>query len=339
MSRDQRINRNIERWIAQLERDGLDSTYPTSELGGLFMIISSGFGKRNVKRHGEDTPPPTKDHKAQDATVLTPVHFSKFPQAKAQVDEILKNYPGLKDDFAAQMQRYPTPQDLHHIPVKSKVAGVVLYVGEWNAASGETVMIGGVDGKIYTYAHLAEDSFKVKEGDTVRRGQDVAILGRTGTTNGGKCVHVVERQFRFPPREGEKPDFDRWSFLRREGTRVSPAEFREAMDGLRERLGDKPNWLESMKRIEGKFMHRPHAKEGDVIRPALEQDVRPELAKPKPKAKAPDAAKPPASKERSWGEWADSLNSALCTVSFGWVGSCQASASPPPPRPSAPRQR
>lgn len=85
---------------------------------------------------------------------------------------------------------------------------------EW----GWFVWIVGDDGLNYIYAHCKADSLKVKEGQTVKAGQAIGIMGNTGNAAGG-WLHV-----HF---EVRKPG----------GTPINPA----AYAGIKNQVGSWPN--------------------------------------------------------------------------------------------------
>ncbi len=64
------------------------------------------------------------------------------------------------------------------VGVVATVSGRVLFVGEWDAASGHTVFIGGRDGRIYSFAHLASSTVQV--GQSVAQGDTIGVYGRSG---------------------------------------------------------------------------------------------------------------------------------------------------------------
>lgn len=64
------------------------------------------------------------------------------------------------------------------VGVVATVSGRVLFVGEWDAASGHTVFIGGRDGRIYSFAHLGSSTVQV--GQSVVQGDTIGVYGRSG---------------------------------------------------------------------------------------------------------------------------------------------------------------
>ncbi|MHA1549163.1 MAG: peptidoglycan DD-metalloendopeptidase family protein, partial [Alphaproteobacteria bacterium] len=79
--------------------------------------------------------------------------------------------------------------------VKATEAGKVIYAGNELEGYGELVLIRHADGWVSAYAHNKQ--IKVKKGDTVRRGQTVALAGRSGS--------VSSPQVHFELRRGAKP--------------------------------------------------------------------------------------------------------------------------------------
>jgi murein DD-endopeptidase MepM/ murein hydrolase activator NlpD len=78
------------------------------------------------------------------------------------------------------------------VGVVATVSGRVLFVGEWDAASGHTVFVGGRDGRIYSFAHL--DSSSVQVGQSVTQGEFIGVYGRSGNARhreGGNLHYTV----------------------------------------------------------------------------------------------------------------------------------------------------
>lgn len=82
-------------------------------------------------------------------------------------------YPHNAIDVFARLES-PTSD----VGVVATVSGRVLFVGEWDAASGHTVFIGGRDGRIYSFAHL--ESSTVQVGQSVAQGEIIGVYGRSG---------------------------------------------------------------------------------------------------------------------------------------------------------------
>lgn len=87
-------------------------------------------------------------------------------------------------------------------PVYAAADGVVVYAGNTGGSSGTYIVIQH-DNNIYTnYAHLVKNSFTVKEGDHVTKGQKIGGIGQTGMATG---VHLHFGAFvGYPNREGSK---------------------------------------------------------------------------------------------------------------------------------------
>jgi murein DD-endopeptidase MepM/ murein hydrolase activator NlpD len=79
--------------------------------------------------------------------------------------------------------------------VKAAEAGTVIYAGNELEGYGNLVLIRHADGWVSAYAHNA--SITVKRGDQVRRGQNIALAGMTGS--------VKTPQVHFELRRGAKP--------------------------------------------------------------------------------------------------------------------------------------
>ena len=80
-------------------------------------------------------------------------------------------------------------------PVKAAEGGVVAYAGNELKGYGNLVLIRHPDGWVSAYAHNGD--IKVKRGDTVARGQTVAVSGQSG--------NVSSPQLHFELRKGSTP--------------------------------------------------------------------------------------------------------------------------------------
>jgi len=79
--------------------------------------------------------------------------------------------------------------------VKASEAGTVIYAGNELAGYGNLVLVRHADGWVSAYAHNSE--IVVSRGDTVQRGQTIALAGMTGS--------VTSPQVHFELRKGAKP--------------------------------------------------------------------------------------------------------------------------------------
>jgi murein DD-endopeptidase MepM/ murein hydrolase activator NlpD len=79
--------------------------------------------------------------------------------------------------------------------VKAAEGGVVAYAGNVLKGYGNLVLIRHPDGWVSAYAHNGD--IKVKRGDTVARGQTVAVSGQSG--------NVSSPQLHFELRKGSTP--------------------------------------------------------------------------------------------------------------------------------------
>lgn len=76
-------------------------------------------------------------------------------------------------------------------PIKAAENGVVIFAGPGLRDFGNTVLVRHDDGMVTVYGHASEIS--VSRGDTVRRGQDIAISGMTGSAE-TPMVHFEVRK-------------------------------------------------------------------------------------------------------------------------------------------------
>jgi murein DD-endopeptidase MepM/ murein hydrolase activator NlpD len=80
-------------------------------------------------------------------------------------------------------------------PVHAADDGTVIYSGNELKGYGNLILVRHSDGWVSAYAHNSE--LKVKRGDTIRRGDVVALAGATGSVN--------QPQVHFELRQGNKP--------------------------------------------------------------------------------------------------------------------------------------
>jgi len=76
-------------------------------------------------------------------------------------------------------------------PVKAAENGVVIYAGDGLKEFGKTVLVRHEDGLVTVYGHTSE--IKVKRGDTVRRGQEIALSGMSGNADRPKLHFEVRK--------------------------------------------------------------------------------------------------------------------------------------------------
>jgi murein DD-endopeptidase MepM/ murein hydrolase activator NlpD len=76
-------------------------------------------------------------------------------------------------------------------PVKAAENGVVIYAGDGLKEFGNTVLVRHEDGLVTVYGHASE--IKVARGDTVRRGQEIASSGMSGSAATPKLHFEVRK--------------------------------------------------------------------------------------------------------------------------------------------------
>lgn len=76
-------------------------------------------------------------------------------------------------------------------PVKAAENGVVIYAGDGLKEFGNTVLVRHEDGLVTVYGHASE--LKVSRGDKVKRGQEIAKSGMSGTTDSPKLHFEVRK--------------------------------------------------------------------------------------------------------------------------------------------------
>jgi murein DD-endopeptidase MepM/ murein hydrolase activator NlpD len=80
-------------------------------------------------------------------------------------------------------------------PVKAAENGVVIYSGDGLKELGKTILVRHADGIVTVYGHASD--LKVKRGDTVKRGQEIALSGISGSAK--------QPQLHFEVRKNSKP--------------------------------------------------------------------------------------------------------------------------------------
>ena len=76
-------------------------------------------------------------------------------------------------------------------PVKAAENGVVIYAGDGLKEFGNTVLVRHEDGLVTVYGHAS--SLKVARGEKVKRGQEIAVSGMSGTTDAPKLHFEVRK--------------------------------------------------------------------------------------------------------------------------------------------------
>ncbi len=76
-------------------------------------------------------------------------------------------------------------------PVKAAENGVVIYAGDGLKEFGNTVLVRHEDGLVTVYGHAGE--LKVGRGDTVKRGQEIAVSGMSGSADRPKLHFEVRK--------------------------------------------------------------------------------------------------------------------------------------------------
>ncbi len=76
-------------------------------------------------------------------------------------------------------------------PIKAAENGVVIYAGDGLKEFGNTVLVRHEDGLVTVYGHASE--LKVERGTKVKRGQEIAVSGMSGTTDAPKLHFEVRK--------------------------------------------------------------------------------------------------------------------------------------------------
>ncbi|MFM9890776.1 MAG: M23 family metallopeptidase [Rickettsiales bacterium] len=173
------VNPQLQAWLIGLMESGIDRSIPMRSPLEEPGKITSGWGVRDSTAiaHAKGTPAATGNHRAVDMTT----------QLKAAGRQV---------------------------PVHSLVGGTLLFAGEIDKGSGYSVVLGGDDGYVYTFAHLRADSVKSLTAHLAKHPRQhldrdgvVAMMGHTGTAS-ADIVHVVRYAL---------PGFAAWSWKNRSG--------------------------------------------------------------------------------------------------------------------------
>jgi murein DD-endopeptidase MepM/ murein hydrolase activator NlpD len=76
-------------------------------------------------------------------------------------------------------------------PVKAAENGVVIYAGDGLKEFGNTVLVRHENGLVTVYGHASE--LKVQRGQKVRRGEDIALAGMSGSADTPKLHFEVRK--------------------------------------------------------------------------------------------------------------------------------------------------
>lgn len=76
-------------------------------------------------------------------------------------------------------------------PVKAAENGVVIYAGDGLKEFGNTVLVRHEDGLVTVYGHASE--IKVQRGQQVRRGEEIALAGMSGSADTPKLHFEVRK--------------------------------------------------------------------------------------------------------------------------------------------------
>jgi murein DD-endopeptidase MepM/ murein hydrolase activator NlpD len=80
-------------------------------------------------------------------------------------------------------------------PVKAAENGVVIYAGDGLKELGKTILVRHADGLVTVYGHVSK--IDVKRGDDIKRGQQIASSGMSGSAK--------QPQLHFEVRKNSKP--------------------------------------------------------------------------------------------------------------------------------------
>ena len=138
--------------------------------------MAQGSTKRQVTKRSKASPPP-------------PILSGSFlPPVSGRV---ISGFGAKKNGLHNDGINYAVPLGT---PVKAAENGVVVYAGNDLPGFGNLLLVKHANGYVTAYAHT--QSFLVKQGSRVKRGQVIAKSGKSG--------NVVEPQLHFEIRQGSR---------------------------------------------------------------------------------------------------------------------------------------
>jgi murein DD-endopeptidase MepM/ murein hydrolase activator NlpD len=149
------------------------------------------------------TPPAAKSTPTETLASYTPPKKEKIIQAAAEDDAVAPDSTGIgKMRWPVRgrvISGFGSGKDGDGIdisvpegtPVKAAENGVVIYAGNGLKEFGNTVLVRHEDGLVTVYGHAS--SLEVTRGQKVKRGQEIALSGMSGTTDSPKLHFEVRK--------------------------------------------------------------------------------------------------------------------------------------------------
>ncbi|MFH1455418.1 MAG: M23 family metallopeptidase [archaeon] len=132
-------------------------------------------------------------------TALTALSFLDLPKQSKEVTYTCPTeYPVVTSSYGVRKARPHAGIDIRAYcgtKIFASAEGKVVFVEEGkNAGFGNSVIIYHPDGLYTHYAHLQDSSIRVKEGDYVVTGEQIALAGNTGLANMPCHLHFEVRE-------------------------------------------------------------------------------------------------------------------------------------------------
>lgn len=189
------------------EKDTLKTFHDTGEEGEsaiLDVLHRAGIGKRSTTASKGGAPPPASPS-TPPGTAKTPATATpKAPVAPSSLAKVPAHYSGayrwpleagiISSEYGERWGKMHKGLDIaahSGEPVYAVAAGEVIYAGDGLSGYGNVVILKHDDKVTSLYAH--NSTLKVKQGEQVKQGDLIALLGSTGHST-GPHVHFEFRQ-------------------------------------------------------------------------------------------------------------------------------------------------
>ena len=184
-----------------LLRIGQTLTIPSGAVAATTLASAKPAAVDPVKT--ASTPPAAKETPTQTLASYTPPKKEKVIQQAEDEDSVAPNATGIaKMRWPVRgrvISGFGSGKDGDGIdisvpegtPVKAAENGVVIYAGNGLKEFGNTVLVRHEDGLVTVYGHAS--SLEVTRGQKVKRGQEIALSGMSGTTDSPKLHFEVRK--------------------------------------------------------------------------------------------------------------------------------------------------
>jgi murein DD-endopeptidase MepM/ murein hydrolase activator NlpD len=175
-----------------------------SETAVLDVLHRAGIGKRSATASTGGAPPPASSSTPPGKARTPATPGAKTPAMPSVVAKVPAHYSGayrwpleagiISSDYGARWGKMHKGIDIaahSGEPVYAVAAGEVIYAGDGLRGYGNVIILKHDDKVTSLYAH--NSALKVKQGDPVKQGDLIALLGSTGHST-GPHVHFEFRQ-------------------------------------------------------------------------------------------------------------------------------------------------